>query len=112
MIPGRQGVSRFICALACLTLSLSAIPSDGQEKPIAKEKAPSDAPAEVRLTLEEAKERALASNKLLNLAGLNVEAKGYAIRAMKANYFPQVAGALIYMHFQDDLGSVITGGGR
>jgi outer membrane protein TolC len=61
-----------------------------------------------RLTLEEAKQRALATNKLLNLAGLNVQAKGFAVRAMKANYFPTVTGLAGYMHFNDQLGEVIT----
>jgi outer membrane protein TolC len=66
----------------------------------------------VRVTLEEAKQRALANNKLLNLAALNVEAKGYAIRAARSNYFPQITASVIYLHFNDDLGTVLTGGGR
>jgi outer membrane protein TolC len=66
----------------------------------------------VRLILEEAKQRALANNKLLNLAALNVESKGYAIRAMQANYFSQITGSVLYLHFNDDLGTVLTGGGR
>jgi outer membrane protein TolC len=65
-------------------------------------------PGPVRLTLEEAKQRALANNKLLNLAGLNVQAKGFAVKAMQANYFPAVTGAALYLHFNDQLGEVIT----
>jgi outer membrane protein len=69
-------------------------------------------PPVLRVTLSEAKERALAHNKLLNLAGLNVEGKGYAVRAMQANYLPQVTGTAIYLHFNDDLGKVLSTEGR
>jgi outer membrane protein TolC len=65
-------------------------------------------PAPTRLTLEEAKQRALASNKLLSAAALKVRAKGFAVRAMRANYFPTVTGTAVYMHFNDDLGEVLT----
>src|SRR5262249_6261387 len=78
----------------------------------AQELPPAAPPAAMRITLEEAKQRALANNKLLNLATLNVEAKGYTIRAARANYFPQITGSVMYMRFNDDLGTVITGGGR
>jgi outer membrane protein TolC len=65
-----------------------------------------------RLTLEDAKQRALANNKLLNLAGLNVDSKGYAIRAAQADYFPKIIGTAVYLRFNDDLGEVVTLGGR
>jgi outer membrane protein TolC len=69
-------------------------------------------PAVVRLTLDEAKQRVLANSKLLALAATNVEAKGFATRAMRAQYFPQVIGNVVYFHFNDDLGTVITTPGR
>jgi outer membrane protein TolC len=82
-------------------------------RPVAAQAPPPGVPpTAVRITLEEAKQRVLANNKLLNLAALNVEAKGYAIRAARANYFPQVTGSVMYLRFNDDLGTVITGGGR
>jgi outer membrane protein TolC len=62
--------------------------------------------------LEEAKQRALANNKLLNLASLNAESKAYAVRAARADYFPKVSGNVLYLHFNDDLGTVLTAGGR
>jgi outer membrane protein len=65
-----------------------------------------------RLTLEEAKERALAANKLLNLASLNAQAKAYAIKAARADYFPKVIGGVLYLHFNDQLGRVLTTQGR
>src|SRR5262249_22171427 len=61
---------------------------------------------------EEAKERALKNSKLLGIGALNVEAKGYAVKAVQADYFPKVTGSALYLHFQDDLGTVLTGGGR
>jgi outer membrane protein TolC len=69
-------------------------------------------PGAVRLTLEEAKQRAIASNKLLNIAGLNAEAKEYAIRAARADYFPKVSATAMYFHFNNDLGTVLATQGR
>src|SRR5713101_2963664 len=68
--------------------------------------------AAMRLTLDEIKQRVLADNKLLQLAALNVQSKGYAARAMQANYFPQIVGQSVYVHFNDDLGTVLTTPGR
>ncbi len=70
------------------------------------------APTTLRLTLQEAKERALANNKLLNLATLNAESKAFAIKAARADYFPKVAGSAVYLHFNDDLGTVLATQGR
>jgi outer membrane protein TolC len=65
-------------------------------------------PAAVRLTLEEAKQRALASNKLLDAAGLNVRAKRFAVKAVQAHYLPLVTGTAMYLHYSDQLGSVLS----
>src|SRR5262249_57177446 len=56
---------------------------------------PAAAPGVTRLTLDEVKQRVLANNKLLNLAALNVQSKGYATRAMQASYFPQIIGNVV-----------------
>jgi outer membrane protein TolC len=77
--------------------------------------APANAPAPtgtVRLTLDDIKQRALADNKLLQLAALNVQSKDYATRAARALYFPHIIGNVVYFHFNDNLGTVITAGGR
>src|SRR5947208_2878415 len=42
-------------------------------------------PAVMHLTLEDAKQRALHNNKLLNLASLNAESKAFAVRAAQAD---------------------------
>jgi outer membrane protein TolC len=67
-----------------------------------------EVPAARRITLDEAKELALAASKLLNLATLNAESKAYAIRAARADYFPKVSGTVLYFHFSDNLGQVLT----
>jgi outer membrane protein TolC len=61
-----------------------------------------------RLTLEEAKQCALTNSKALALASMNVQSKDYASRATRADYFPKIVGSVIYFHFDEDLGSVLT----
>src|SRR5262249_11197361 len=73
---------------------------------------PAKGPTVVRLTLDEAKQRALSTSKLLNMASLNAESKAYAIRACGAMYFPQVQGTALYLHFQENLGTILSRGGR
>jgi outer membrane protein TolC len=82
-----------------------------QELPDPSPAAP-EVPAATRITLDEAKERALAASKLLNLATLNAESKAYAIKAARADYFPKVMGNVFYFHFNDNLGNVLTVQGR
>lgn len=69
-------------------------------------------PKHCRLTLEEAKERALSASKLLNLASMNAQAKAYAIKTARSDYFPKVIGGVLYLHFNDNLGKVLTTQGR
>jgi outer membrane protein TolC len=95
----------------CLAV-LAAAPLAAQAPPASVLGPITGAPASLRITLEEAKERALANNKLLNLAALNIESKGFAIRAIQADFFPKITGSVMYMRFNDDLGTVLTGGGR
>jgi outer membrane protein TolC len=87
--------------------------------PLAAQQAPSHAVvqdfaphASMRITLEEAKHRALANNKLLNIGTLNAESKAFAIKAAQSDYFPKVIGTAMYFHFNDDLGTVLTTQGR
>jgi outer membrane protein TolC len=87
-------------------------PAAGAGTPAAPAVLPATAPNTARLTLDEVKQRVLANNKLLQLAAANVQSKGYAIRVAQANYFPQVIGNLIYFHFNDDLGTVLSTPGR
>jgi outer membrane protein TolC len=93
--------------LAGLTTSPAVAQAPAKHAPL-----PAGAPPVFHITLEEAKHRALANNKLLNIGSLNVQSKAFAVRAAQADYFPKVIGSVIYMHFSDPLGEVLTGGGR
>jgi outer membrane protein len=95
------GLAAF-CPLATCAQETLAAPGKLQEVPAGS----------VRLTLEEAKHQALAKSKLLNLAVVNIEAKGYAIQAARADYFPKVSANALYFHFNDELGTVLSAGGR
>lgn len=85
-------------------------PAEGATPPVLQP--PTLMPAVQRLTLDEAKERVVANSKLLALAAMNVQGKGYATKAMRAQYFPQVIGNSVYFHFNDNLGTVVTTPGR
>jgi outer membrane protein TolC len=99
------------CAALCLA-GLAGSPLAAQTPPPGVPAPTSVPPSSVRITLQEAKERALANNKPLNLDALNVETKGYAVRAIQADYFPKITGSVLYLHFNDFLGthSMLEGG--
>lgn len=67
-----------------------------------------EGPPAYRVTLEEAKERALTHNKQLELGRLNVQEKQIAISAAKRDYLPKVLGLAAYLHFDEPLGTVVT----
>jgi outer membrane protein TolC len=93
--------------LAILTLAITFV-AGGRPARLAGQ----DAPAQVRLTLDDIRQRVLSNNKLLELAARNVQSKGYATRAMQANYFPQIIGQSVFVHFNDFLGTVLATKGR
>jgi outer membrane protein len=72
--------------------------------------APSAPPAAglVRLSLDDARQQALAQNKALALAHLNVDSKQHGTSAATKDYLPKVLGSVTYFHFSDPLGSVLT----
>jgi hypothetical protein len=39
-----------------------------------------------------------------------VQSKVYAVKVARADYFPKVVGNVLYLHFNDDLGTVLSGG--
>jgi outer membrane protein TolC len=61
-----------------------------------------------RLTLEEARALALANNKSLELARLNVAEKEHATSAASRDYFPKVLGSVQWFHFDSALGQVVV----
>ncbi len=62
----------------------------------------------MRLTLQEAKQRALATNKELELGKLNISEKREVTLAARTDYLPKLLGNLTYLHFNSNLGSVNT----
>ena len=62
----------------------------------------------VRITLEDAKARALSNNKSIALARLNIDGKHFATSAATKDYFPKVLGNVTYFHFDNPLGTVLT----
>src|SRR5690242_10247170 len=70
--------------------------------------APAEGPPVRRLTLEEARALALANNKSLELARLNVAEKGHAASAASRDYFPKVLGNVTWFHFDSSLGNVVV----
>jgi outer membrane protein TolC len=66
------------------------------------------APTVRRLTLEEARQLALANNKALELGRLNVSVKQFAASAAWRDYLPKLLGVDYYFHFNQDLGNVLT----
>jgi outer membrane protein TolC len=65
-----------------------------------------------KLTLEEARQRALANNKLLQLAAMNIQGKEFATDAVIADYFPKLMSSVSYFNFDQPLGNVLTFSGR
>jgi outer membrane protein len=98
--------------LVALPTGLSAAPALAAGAPADPVTLPAPATNEYRLTLDEARQRVLANSKLLNLAAENIRSKEYATRAAQSDYFPKIIGGVVYMHYDDDLGSVLQFGGR
>jgi outer membrane protein TolC len=69
---------------------------------------PLPGPTVRKLTLEEARQLALANNKALNLARINVQEKQLGTAAAKTDYYPKILGSVTYFHFNDDLGTLVT----
>jgi X-X-X-Leu-X-X-Gly heptad repeat protein len=65
-------------------------------------------PGVYHLTLDDARQLAIANNSQLQLGRLNVEEKQIAIRAAKTDYLPKILGSYAFLHFNDALGTVVT----
>jgi X-X-X-Leu-X-X-Gly heptad repeat protein len=100
-----------VFAVACLVASLSGNRTMAQQVPPPPTSSPAlAAPGTYRLTLEDARQLALANNTQLQLGRLNVEEKRIAIRAAQTDYLPKILGSAAYVHFNDNLGMVETPG--
>jgi outer membrane protein TolC len=82
-------------------------------KPIADAPLPAPNPVAppqpaVHLTLEDAKQRALSTNKGLGLANLGILEKREATAAARTDYLPKLLASDLYSHFNSNLGVVQT----
>jgi outer membrane protein len=119
--PTRRGIwLTAICSLACL-LAIGQRETIAQERhavaqeevapvrlPPVAESALDASRRVCRLTLEDAKQRALMNNKALALARLNIDSKGHATSAATKDYLPKLLGNVTYFHFDNPLGTVLT----
>lgn len=99
-------VSQAVAIVVCLILVLAPGTPRGQAQPTAP-------PTKfLVLTLDQAKTMALDNNKSLQLARMNIDEKEYVKRAARSDYFPKLLGAAYYLHFNDNLGTVLATRGK
>jgi outer membrane protein TolC len=103
-----QEANRLAIVLMILTLTVGEATAQPQAAFV-----PAPAPSlplqgTYRLTLDDAKERALANNKELTLARFNIMEKSFATSAAKRDYLPKLLGNVNYFHFNQSLGEVAT----
>jgi outer membrane protein TolC len=92
--------------MAAALASLAALPCPAR---LRAQPAPAAAgPPARRLTLEEAHQLALANNKSLELARLNVAEKGHLTSAASRDYLPKVLATVDWFHFDSPLGQVVV----
>jgi outer membrane protein TolC len=96
-----------LTCLAVLHLSTIATAPVSAQAPVGAAHPAAPAAAR-RLTLEEARDLALANNLQLQLGQMNLAEKGIAVSAAKRDYFPKLLGTGAYLHFDDNLGTVLT----
>lgn len=109
--PGQEGknVTGRLLAMFLVAASLAAPASPQDARLPGPNPPPSPAvPGAYRLTLGDAKGRALALNRDLLLGRLNLREKSTAVEAARTDYFPKVLGSVYYFHFNQNLGSVLT----
>src|SRR5438874_1877780 len=99
--------SRFVWVSIILSV-IGAGPLAAQQQPAAISPSPNAPATLTRLTLEQAREMALANNKKLQLGRMNLDEKGVAVSAARRDYFPKVLGIAGYLHLSDNLGTVLA----
>ncbi len=92
--------------------NFDAMPPAVAAQGVPAQAAPPTGPLVQRLTLEEARQRALSNSKLLALAALNIKGKELDTKIVRTDYFPQIIGNVVYFHFNQDLGTVLSTPGR
>jgi outer membrane protein TolC len=101
--------ARRLVLQATLALALNFSPRTNAQDELIRRPNPLVPPHAVcHLTLEDAKQRALAANKGLVLANLAVQEKREATAAARTDYLPKLLGNDSYFHFNANLGVVNT----
>jgi outer membrane protein TolC len=104
-MPRPSLVTALVTAANLIVLGVADAQAQPQAAMISPEQAAhGPAPTTYRVTLEQARQQVLSNSKLLKLAALNVQSKGHATSAARADYFPKIVGNTVYMHFTDSLG--------
>jgi outer membrane protein TolC len=94
---------------ATLALVLASSPRANAQDALIRGPDPLVPPQPVHhLTLEEAKQRALSTNKGLALGNLGIREKREATAAARTDYLPKLLGSDLYFHFNSNLGRVLT----
>jgi X-X-X-Leu-X-X-Gly heptad repeat protein len=100
-----------VFALVCIVVAVLVNTAMSQQAP---PPAPASSVASssnvYRLTLDDAKQLAIANNTQLQLGRLNVEEKQIAIRAAQTDYLPKILGSYAAVHFNANLGKIETPG--
>jgi outer membrane protein len=98
-----------LVSYAAFASVLAPVPrATAQDAPIAGATPVVPIQAVYHLTLEDAKQRALAANKELGLATLGIREKREATAAARTDYLPKLLGNVTYFHFDSNLGVVNT----
>jgi outer membrane protein len=107
-------IPRYVVATAVVIFAhLAAVSARAQmQAPLNPPTPGSPAPATLRLTIDDARQRVLGNNKLLKLAAHNVQSKAHATGAARSDFFPKITGNTVFLHFSDALGTVVTTQGR
>jgi outer membrane protein TolC len=103
----------FFSAIWIFVLQVAARPEGAQAQesvrlPPVSEMATSAPLQACRVTLAEARQRALSKNPALVLARLNINGKHHAAAAATKDYLPKILGNVTYFHFDNPLGTVLT----
>ena len=108
-MTARRISASLIASLTALVLvGLIALRASAQGQPAGFTTPPNGGPGMCRISLEEAKQRALANSRLRSLAYMNIEAKREGVYVMEADYYPKVFANFTGLHFDEPLGKVLV----
>jgi hypothetical protein len=108
-MTARQSSAWLIAILSALALAgLNRSRAIAQEQITGSLVPGSDRPGVCCISLDEAKQRALANSRLRSLACMNIQAKQEAVFVMEADYYPKLFANFTGLHFDEPLGKVLV----